>query len=82
MQSIKEMVIELIGGELAISDEEIYYDTDLTLYGLDSLNVILLIISIEEKYNISFADEKLLLENFSTINNIFKIIEGESNNAL
>ena len=58
MQSIKEMVIELIGGELAISDEEIYYDTDLTLYGLDSLNVILLIISIEEKYNISFADEK------------------------
>ncbi len=82
MEQIKEMIIELIGSELAIPDEEIYFDTDLTLYGLDSLNVILLIINIEEKYNISFVDEKLSMENFSTISNIFKIIEGELNNDL
>lgn len=82
MQSIKEMIIELLGNDLAIIEEDIEFDTDLTIYGLDSLNVILLIINIEKKYNITFMDENLLLENFSTIRNIFRIIEGELNNDL
>ena len=82
MQSIKEMIIELLGNDLAIIEEDIEFDTDLTIYGLDSLNVILLIINIEKKYNITFMDENLSLENFSTIRNIFRIIEGELNNDL
>lgn len=43
--------------------------------GLDSLNIINLIIAIENKYNIKFADEDLKLKNWESINNIKEMIE-------
>ncbi|UJF31870.1 acyl carrier protein [Paenibacillus hexagrammi] len=39
-------------------------------YGIDSMKIIRLIVLIESRFNIAFADEELVLDNFSTLQSI------------
>ncbi len=50
-------------------------DDELIEYGLDSLNLVKVILAIEERYNIEFSEEELEFENFSTLKRIINIIE-------
>ncbi len=50
-------------------------DDELIEYGLDSLNLVKVILAIEERYNIEFSEEELEFENFSTLKKIINIIE-------
>ncbi|MCM3749539.1 acyl carrier protein [Paenibacillus pasadenensis] len=43
---------------------------DLTLYGIDSFQLIQIIVEMEHEHNLSFDDNQLILENFNTIENI------------
>ena len=54
-------------------------DDNLFGLGLDSLNIINLIIAIENKYNIKFEDEDLKLKNWESISKIKEIIERNIN---
>jgi acyl carrier protein len=49
---------------------DINYDEVLDKNGLDSLKMMSLIINLEESFDITFDDEVLLFENFSTIEKI------------
>ncbi len=53
---------------------EIGNDEELSNYGLDSIGFVNLIASLEEDFDLMVDDEKLLFENFNTINNIYKSI--------
>ena len=50
-------------------------DDELIEYGLDSLNLVKVVLAIEERYNIEFSEEELEFENFSTLKRIINIIE-------
>jgi D-alanine--poly(phosphoribitol) ligase subunit 2 len=62
--------IECILRDEIFAELEIEYpddrDTNLLDQGIDSVNFIKLIVSIESKFNIAIPDEELLFENFST----------------
>lgn len=49
---------------------------DGTLDNVDSISFISSIVSLEEKFNIEFPDEYLLIEKMNNINNICLIIES------
>lgn len=63
---IRETIIDV----LAIVDNDLTDDTELIEYGLNSLKTIALIVKLEELYNITFDEDDLLFENFSTIRDI------------
>ena len=58
--------------EILESEQQIDGDMDLVHYGLDSLKTIAFIVELEKQLGNSFDDDELLLENFSTINQIEK----------
>lgn len=76
MEKIKQIVFDMVGMDLSLNKGEIKYDTDLTLYGLDSINLILLIVEFEERFKISIHDEKLTLDNFSSIEKMYRTVKG------
>ncbi len=49
-------------------------NADLTLFGLDSIKTIKLVVKIEEHYQIEFLDEELLIEYFSSVNKILELL--------
>lgn len=66
-----------IGDDLNMLVYDIPLDDDLFQYGIDSLNIMKVILGIEEKYDIVFDDEELNIENFITINAICHTVEGK-----
>lgn len=43
--------------------------------GMDSLNCVDIVLSIEEEFDVIFNDEELLLENLNTINKLAETVE-------
>jgi len=58
-------------------DQEIDLHQNLVELGLDSLASVNLLVDIEEMYNIQFDDEEMLVENFSTINKVYQLVNGK-----
>lgn len=77
---IKEKIAAQIASVLRIDIEQvknISEDENLNRIGIDSINFIEIIISLEDEYNIAFEDEELLLENLNTVNKLYKIISDK-----
>lgn len=71
---IRAIISDVLGTELSVDINEINDDYDLSMIGVDSLNIVSLIISIEEKYNIEFDIDIIEMEDFKTINTIASTI--------
>ena len=54
---------------------EIFLDTDLQSIGMSSILFIQFIVFLENTYSIEIHDDDLLIENFSSINQIMKTME-------
>lgn len=64
-----------IGDDLNTSIYDIPLDDELFQYGIDSLNIMKVILGIEEKYDVVYDDEELNIENFMTISAICDTVE-------
>ncbi len=71
IEEIKEILKSILDN---IDINQIKEEDNLYSIGLDSLNVINLIVSIESKYNIKFDDEDIELKNWKNISTIKNII--------
>lgn len=81
---LREQIAAVISEVLNADFEEIKNisgDETLNRIGVDSVNFIDVIISLEDKFNITFDDEELLLQNLNTINKLYKIISEKLGNA-
>ena len=58
----------------AVPIHEVDIDTDFRMLGMDSLAFINLVTKIEDKFEIIFPDEKLIMEEASTIQKLSAII--------
>lgn len=74
-ETIKNVLENELGDELLVSVDKIEKNDNLFNLGLDSLNVIKLIIGIEEELNIKFQDKDIDSKNWKSIENINKLIE-------
>lgn len=75
LETIKNVLENKLGDELLVSVDKIEKNDNLFNLGLDSLNVIKLIIGIEEELNIKFHDKDIDSKNWKSIENINKLIE-------
>lgn len=55
--------------------EMISAEKDLKEYGMDSLNAIELVVSLEMEFGIEFAEEDLLVDNLCTIQKLMEVVE-------
>ena len=75
LETIKNVLENKLGDELLVSVDKIEKNDNLFNLGLDSLNVIKLIIGIEEELNIKFQDKDIDSKNWKSIEKINKLIE-------
>lgn len=61
--------------ELANIGQQLDDVTNLSVYGLDSLKRVELVIILEDKFGINFHDSDLTQSNFETINSIGKLLQ-------
>lgn len=59
--------------------KELSPDETLNRIGVDSVNFIEIVISLEEEFNIAFEDDELLLQNLNTINKLKNVISNKLN---
>lgn len=57
--------------------KEISRDETLNRIGVDSVNFIEIVISLEDEFGIAFEDDELLLQNLNTINKLHNIISDK-----
>lgn len=75
---IVERIENTISNILNIEPEkirEISRDETLNRIGVDSVNFIEVVISLEDEFNVEFEDDELLLQNLNTINKLTNIIK-------
>jgi len=75
--TLNEKIADIVAMVLRIDAENVNQmngDEPLNTIGMDSLNCMDIVVSIEEEYNISFNDEELLLDNLNSINKISAIV--------
>lgn len=65
---IKEIAVETIGAQL-------FTEENLKESGVDSLSLVTLIVSIEERFEIAFSDDDLQPENIQTLNDLISLTE-------
>ncbi len=79
---LEEKIENIILTVLKIQPEiirELSPDETLNRIGVDSVNFIEIVISLEEEFNIAFEDDELLLQNLNTINKLKRIISNKLN---
>lgn len=72
----EEIIREKAADILKIDNiETVAADQDLKEYGMDSLNAIELVVSLELEFGIEFAEEDLLVDNLCTIQKLVEVVE-------
>ena len=59
---------------LVLRPDAISAQSDLGICGLDSIKTVLLVVELEENYNINFAEQDLFFEHFNTIEKLAKLV--------
>ena len=76
MDNIEEEVLELVGEQAGIDPKAIFLSSKLEDLNLDSVAIVELVFSLEEKFEISIPfeglDENELKRNFHTVSSIIK----------
>lgn len=70
-QKVKECINSCVEVKCCIEE-----NANLSIYGLDSLIRVQLVILLEETFNIAFADNDLSQSNFETVNSICYLLKG------
>lgn len=68
-----EEFIKILAGK--VKEQNIKEETELKNLGVDSLDLVEIIMDVEEKYGITFTNEEL--NSFVTVGDVVKVIEGK-----
>lgn len=75
---LKEIIVNDLDTDILIEDIQ----EDISLYedgiGLDSINIVNLIVLIEDRFNIEFGDQEINTSMFSNINNLAAFIHKKT----
>lgn len=72
---MENTIVNLVKETLEIGyEEQVMLEDDLCEMGLDSIKTIELVVELEDLYDIQIYDEDLLVSNFSSIQQIIKLL--------
>ncbi len=74
VRCVFDILNESNGAKTTITDDQIINSSIYEEYGINSLEMISLIMKLEEKFEIQFNDSELKLENFETVESIANTI--------
>lgn len=74
---IRKIINENLGEDLYKNIDEISKSENLFNIGLDSLNIVKLIMAVEEAYGITFEDEEIASINWKNIESIENLVENK-----
>lgn len=60
---------------LSIPIDDLENDDYLLNYGLRSINIVLFIKSLEQKFGFEFSDDDMILNNFKSINEVERLVK-------
>lgn len=72
--NIRSTIKEKISAVLTIPSETVTDHLELSRVGLDSMKTVILVVELEEMFDITFADHELLYEYFSTLDKIISLV--------
>lgn len=71
---MKDKIIKIVKQALDIETDKLDYNVPLINYGLDSIKYVLIIIEIEQEFDIIIPDDYLIYNKMSSINEILSIV--------
>lgn len=74
---IRKIINENLGEDLYKNVDEISKSENLFNIGLDSLNIVKLIMAVEEEYEITFEDEEIASINWKNIESIENLVKNK-----
>ena len=78
IEAIKQKSHNVVLDILPINKDELLDDMDLFNLGLDSVNAIMLVMSLQDTFGVNFETSEISIENFRTIEDIAKLIESKN----
>lgn len=75
IKKIRQIIERELGDYIQVPISEIDIHDDLFALGLDSLNIVRLILNVEDEFNTEFDDSHITNENFMSLSSISKLIE-------
>lgn len=75
IERVRNVIDECLGEELVKSIENVEDDENLYNIGLDSLNVVKLVIGLEDEFGIEFEDDDIAGGNWKNINTIVELLK-------
>jgi acyl carrier protein len=75
IKKIRQIIERELGDYIQVPISEIDIHDDLFALGLDSLNIVRLILNVEDEVNTEFDDSHITNENFMSLSSISKLIE-------
>ncbi len=77
---MEEKVINIIYQALQVeSDVEITANTQLSDLLFDSIDFVQMVVSLENEFNFEFDDEKLILDQFSSVESVIEYVKSKLN---
>ncbi|MGA5691429.1 acyl carrier protein [Cytobacillus pseudoceanisediminis] len=73
-KDIEQTIVDCIK-PLIQAEQEINATTNLLELGMDSMNFIRLVVSLEEEFDIEIPDEEILLVNFMNVDSILGVVQ-------
>jgi acyl carrier protein len=77
-QKSHDIVLDLLPN---LSSEKLLDDQDLFSLGLDSVNAMMLVLNLQEAFEVTFETCEISFENFQTISNIVELIKKKARNS-
>lgn len=74
---IRKIINENLGEDLYKDIDEISKSENIFNIGLDSLNIVKLIMAVEEEYEITFEDEEIASINWKNIESIINLVKNK-----
>lgn len=74
----KEKIAEIVMAVLQIESErmnQVSEESPLNVLGMDSLNCVDIVLTIEEEFDVVFNDEELLLDNLNSIEKLTRLVD-------
>ena len=77
IEKIKEVLDNTLGEDMSKIASEIGIEENLYNIGLDSLNIVKLVVGLEDEFNIEFTDEEISGANWRTLDTIANLLDSK-----
>ncbi|MEW6977649.1 acyl carrier protein [Bacillus pumilus] len=81
LTAVEEKIVELVMNKLSLTEQP-SRDDSLKALGLNSLQIVSFVISLEDTFHVAFEDEELHPDHFRTLDRLFTLVKNKLTKTL